>query len=160
MIILDDAEMQKSACNEVEPELELLKSRSQSRERPGSRGSETSQASSRQGTLMSRSASNVPELEAVEVPDSLKTMIEGLRKIEDEPLEDESDPEYKSRDPKEIYPRPASQARPQSAQSTGFSHLDEFERKLAEMESELDHEEMKRGAVVEQEEEGGVSRSG
>ena len=27
-----------------------------------------------------------------------------------------------------------------SAASTGFSHLDEFERKLAEMESELDHE--------------------
>ena len=36
MIILDDAE--KSGRNEVEPELELLKSRSQSRERPGSRG--------------------------------------------------------------------------------------------------------------------------
>ena len=34
----------------------------------------------------------------------------------------------------------ASQARPISAASTGFSHLDEFERKLAEMESELDHE--------------------
>ena len=47
MIILDDAEMQKPGCNEVEPELELLKSRSQSRERPGSRGSQTSQASSR-----------------------------------------------------------------------------------------------------------------
>ncbi len=45
MIILDDAE--KSGRNEVEPELELLKSRSQSRERPGSRGSQTSQASSR-----------------------------------------------------------------------------------------------------------------
>ena len=43
MIILDDAE--KSGRNEVEPELELLKSRSQSRERPGSRGSQTSQAS-------------------------------------------------------------------------------------------------------------------
>ena len=27
-----------------------------------------------------------------------------------------------------------------SAASTGFSHLDEFERKLAEMESELDHD--------------------
>ena len=48
MIILDDADMQKAASrNEVEPELELLKSRSQSRERPGSRGSQTSQASSR-----------------------------------------------------------------------------------------------------------------
>ena len=45
MIILDDAE--KSGRNEIEPELELLKSRSQSRERPGSRGSQTSQASSR-----------------------------------------------------------------------------------------------------------------
>ena len=45
MIILDDAE--KSGRNEVEPELEMLKSRSQSRERPGSRGSQTSQASSR-----------------------------------------------------------------------------------------------------------------
>ena len=45
MIILDDAE--KSGRNDVEPELELLKSRSQSRERPGSRGSQTSQASSR-----------------------------------------------------------------------------------------------------------------
>ena len=45
MIILDDAEMQKSGRNEAEPELEALKSRSQSRERPGSRGSQTSQSS-------------------------------------------------------------------------------------------------------------------
>ena len=45
MIILDDAEMQKSGRDEAEPELEALKSRSQSRERPGSRGSQTSQSS-------------------------------------------------------------------------------------------------------------------
>ena len=45
MIILDDVEMQKSGRNEAEPELEALKSRSQSRERPGSRGSQTSQSS-------------------------------------------------------------------------------------------------------------------
>ena len=45
MIILDDVEMQKSGRNEAEPELEVLKSRSQSRERPGSRGSQTSQSS-------------------------------------------------------------------------------------------------------------------
>merc|ERR1719270_549005 len=141
MIILDDVEMQKSGRNEAEPELEALKSRSQSRERPGSRSSQTSQ-SSRQGVLKSRSASNVPELEAVEVPDSLKTMIEGLRKMEEEG-EDEGDlarPRSGAREPKEEFPRPLSQARPISAASTGFSHLDEFERKLAEMESELDHE--------------------
>jgi len=141
MIILDDVEMQKSGRNEAEPELEVLKSRSQSRERPGSRGSQTSQ-SSRQGVLKSRSASNVPELEAVEVPDSLKTMIEGLRKMEEEG-DDEVDlarPRSGAREPKEEFPRPMSQARPISAASTGFSHLDEFERKLAEMESELDHE--------------------
>ena len=65
MIVLDDAEMEKLIGQE-----ELMKSRSQSHERPGSRGSQSSQASSRQGAkgdFKSRSASNVPELESVEV---------------------------------------------------------------------------------------------
>merc|ERR1711974_176456 len=83
-----------------------------------------------------------PRIRGVEVPDSLKSMIEGLRKMEEEG-EDEIDlarPRSGGREPKEEFPRPLSQGRPMSAASTGFSHLDEFERKLAEMESELDHD--------------------
>jgi len=134
MIILDDAEMKR---------LDDGESQSQSHSRPGSRGSQTSQASSRQGVLKSRSASNVPELESVEVPDSLKTMIEGLRRMEDEDEEEELTRPRSGggREPKEEFPRPLSQARPRSSASTGYSHLDEFERKLAEMEDELVNEE-------------------
>jgi len=81
----------------------------------------------------------VPELESVEVPDSLKTMIEGLRRMEDEDEEEElmRPRSGGGREPKEEFPRPLSQARPRSSASTGYSHLDEFERKLAEMEDEL-----------------------
>ena len=87
----------------------------------------------RQGVLKSRSASNVPELEAVEVkyfieiytstafyffpqkvPDSLKSMIEGLRKMEEEG-DDEIDlarPRSGGREPREEFPRPLSQVKP------------------------------------------------
>ena len=53
-------------------------------------------------------------LSSKKVPDSLKTMIEGLRKMEEEG-DDEVDlarPRSGAREPKEEFPRPLSQVKP------------------------------------------------
>ena len=101
-----------------EAELSAIKSRSESRERPGSlpglktrRGSDDKYPRS---LIKSRSGSNVPELETIQDEFSREQpQNSGKRSL--------------SRDRKEE-PRPAS---------TGYTQLDEFERKLMEMESEL-----------------------
>eukprot|EP00092_Neocalanus_flemingeri_P010785 GFUD01011614.1.p1 GENE.GFUD01011614.1~~GFUD01011614.1.p1 ORF type:complete len:1750 (+),score=541.73 GFUD01011614.1:94-5343(+) len=98
----------------------LDKDRSESKERAGSRGSQGSGSSA-------VSKPGVPELEIVDLPPSIKQMIDGMKGLQEELLEKEDfgimlKPES---------PRPAS---------TGFSRLDEFERKLAEMEHELENE--------------------
>jgi len=101
-----------------EAELAAIKSRSESRERPGSlpglktrRGSDDKYPKS---LNKSRSGSNVPELETIQDEFSREQQQNsGKRSL--------------SRDRKEE-PRPAS---------TGYTQLDEFERKLMEMESEL-----------------------
>ena len=56
----------------------------------------------------------VTSLSSKKVPDSLKTMIEGLRKMEEEG-DDEVDlarPRSGAREPKEEFPRPLSQVKP------------------------------------------------
>jgi len=92
-------------------------SRSISRERAGSQGS-------KQTTETNRLDSGVPELEIVEKDHEI--IKNQTAEVPDEDFEDR---------------RPlSSAARPPS--STGFSHLDEFERRLAEMENELESEEV------------------
>merc|ERR1719210_2130568 len=89
------------------------KSRSQSRERPGSR---TSQGSfkGRSDLERKKSASQVPELETIEIPASLKEKLEQI---------EQNEPIYKSSE-RQDSPRP-----PSRPSSTGYSHLDEFQRK-------------------------------
>ena len=123
MIIIGDNNM----MDDEDQELAAIKSRSQSRERPGflplksRRGSDDifpkSLNKSRSGSI-----SNVPELET----------------IQDEILNESSVKISISQDLEEE-PRPAS---------TGYTHLDEFERKLIEMESEL-VEEVAEGDMAE-----------
>merc|ERR1719233_944492 len=90
-----------------------------------------------------KSSSMVPELEIVEMPHDLRKKFEGMESDIDY-LKDSHDNfmkiKYDGQDRADS-PRPPSQNRPSS---TGFTHLDEFERKLAAMESELASEEEKR----------------
>jgi hypothetical protein len=125
MIIIED-----HLQDELEPELEALKSRSASRERPRSRGGLGAEAvpgsrpSSKRSMLedkyptsltKSRSGSGVPELEAVVGRGRRGSGEQWGQEITAGILDDSNRPS-----------------------STGFTHLDEFERKLAEMETELD----------------------
>jgi hypothetical protein len=122
MIILDD-----HLQDEPEPELEALKSRSASRERPQSRsgiqrgGAAPGSRPNSKRTMVedkypnsltkSRSGSGVPELEAVA---GRGRSASGER-----------------------WPSIAAEGSSRPS-STGFTHLDEFERKLAEMETEME----------------------
>ena len=101
------------------------KSRSQSKERPSSRSS----VGSGKGILemereRKKSSSLVPELETLEIPSSLKEKLDKMEQLEPPVRSERKDS-----------PRP-----PSRPSSTGFSHLDEFERKLAEMEDELEQD--------------------
>jgi len=128
MIILDD-----HLQDEPEPELEALKSRSASRERPQSRsGAQRGEAAlgsrpNSKRTMLedkypnsltkSRSGSGVPELEAV---------VGRGRSASGERW-----PSIANSAAGEAGSRPSS---------TGFTHLDEFERKLAAMETEMEEQ--------------------
>jgi len=119
MIILDTDQQQP----EYEDKQSLsVKSRSASKERPGSRSSLGSSSSA-------VSKPGFPELEVVDLPPSIKKMIVGMKGLEEGTIEKEDFEIVKKQD----------SARARSA-STGFSHLDEFERKLAEMEHDLENE--------------------
>merc|ERR1719259_174174 len=72
-----------------------------------------------------KSASLVPELETIDIPASLKEKLESI----------EHPQEYPRRHSTERQDSPRPPSRPPS---TGYTHLDEFERKLAEMETELE----------------------
>jgi len=131
--------------DENEDELFIVFDRAQSNERASSRTSETSNSSfkAQQETDRKKSSSMVPELEIVEMPNELRKRFEGMESDIDY-LKDSQDNFAKIRydgQERADSPRPPSQNRPSS---TGFSHLDEFERKLAAMESELASEEEKR----------------
>ena len=152
MIILDDEEhgdhqlMMQQQEDEFEPELEALKSRSASRERPRSRGAAGKEAAagSRSGSsskrpimqedkyptsllTKSRSGSGVPELEAV-----TSSMGHSHRSASGERWPSAAAAGVSA----------AGEEAEQRPSSTGFTHLDEFERKLAEMETELEDEPM------------------
>jgi len=99
-----------------------VKSRSASKERPGSRSSLGSSSSA-------VSKPGFPELEVVDLPPSIKKMIDGMKGLEEGTTGEEDFDIVKKQEP----------TRARSA-STGFSHLDEFERKLAEMEHDLENE--------------------
>ena len=126
MIIIGDNNM----MDDEDQELAAIKSRSQSRERPGflplksRRGSDDifpkSLNKSRSGSI-----SNVPELETIQDEILNESQTSSVKISISQDLEEE--------------PRPAS---------TGYTHLDEFERKLIEMESEL-VEEVAEGDMAE-----------
>ena len=123
--------------SKIEETVVVQKSRSQSKERPGSR---TSQGSFKGRTDPERkkSASQVPELETIEIPSSLKEKLEQI---------EQSEPVYKKTSgERQDSPRP-----PSRPSSTGYTHLDEFERKLAEMETELEEEASKKTTTEDQE---------
>ena len=92
-----------------------------SQERPGSRTSIGSHKSDH-NIDRKKSSSLVPELETVEVPRELKEKLDRIENsdVRGRPLE------------RRDSPRP-----PSRPSSTGYTHLDEFERKLAEMEDDL-----------------------
>lgn len=92
--------------------------------RPGSRTSVGS-GKGRHESERKKSSSLVPELETLEIPSGLKERLDKMEKLET-PVKSE----------RKDSPRP-----PSRPSSTGFSHLDEFERKLAEMEDELNYDE-------------------
>eukprot|EP00092_Neocalanus_flemingeri_P023379 GFUD01025348.1.p1 GENE.GFUD01025348.1~~GFUD01025348.1.p1 ORF type:complete len:1584 (+),score=477.54 GFUD01025348.1:160-4911(+) len=116
MIILDDEEPELLALGTV-------KSRSQSKDR---QRYINSASLTKTGVKKSRSASGVPELEVVEQSSLLRQIMDDMQDIDT------------VNDKQITSPRQHSQNR---HSSTGFSHLDEFERKLAEMEQELANEE-------------------
>jgi len=118
MIILDT---NQQLPGDEEKEL-LVKSRSTSKDRPGSRGSQGSSSSA-------VSKPGVPELEVVNLPTSIQKMIDDMKELEEGLIEKEDKASIR----KQISPRARSS-------STGFSHLDQFERKLAEMEHDLEKE--------------------
>ena len=95
--------------------------RPHSQERPGSRTSIGSHKSDH-NIERKKSSSLVPELETVEVPRELKEKLDRIESsdVRGRPLE------------RRDSPRP-----PSRPSSTGYTHLDEFERKLAEMEDDL-----------------------
>ena len=70
------------------------------------------------------STSGVPELETVEVKSPMKKTIGDFNGLNRQSYESDMDSQSNHR-----------------SMSTGFSHLDEFERRLAEMEQELENEE-------------------
>lgn len=119
MIILD-TDQQLPEYEDKQPL--SVKSRSASKERPGSRSSQGSSSSA-------VSKPGFPELEIVDLPPSIKKMIDGMKGLEEGTTEKEDFDTVKTQD----------STRARSA-STGFSHLDEFERKLAEMEHDLENE--------------------
>ena len=127
---------------ENEDELFIVLDRPQSKDRPSSRTSEGSYNSKevRTETDRKKSSSMVPELEVVEMPQALKQKFEEMESDMDY-LKDAHDNfkkmQYDGNDRADS-PRPLSQNRPSS---TGFTHLDDFEMKLAAMESELANEE-------------------
>ena len=124
-ISFDDDFQPETLDQKKENDEASLKSRSQSRERPGSRSSLGS-LKGPQDHDRKKSSSLVPELETIEIPASLK---EKLDRIE------QSEPNSKYEKERADSPRP-----PSRPSSTGFSQLDEFERKLAEMETELQNQ--------------------
>ena len=100
---------------------EKEQSKSHSQERPSSRTSIGSQKSDH-NIDRKKSSSLVPELETVEVPRELKEKLDRIENsdVRGRPLE------------RRDSPRP-----PSRPSSTGYTQLDEFERKLAEMEDDL-----------------------
>ena len=126
--------------DDFQPELPMdsmeiqAKSRSQSKERPGSRSSMGSMKD-RHSIERKKSASLVPELETIDIPASLKEKLESIEHPQEYPRRHSTE--------RQDSPRPSSRP-PSRPPSTGYTHLDEFERKLAEMETELETEEKTR----------------
>merc|ERR1712198_732613 len=122
--------------DDFQPELPMdsmeiqAKSRSQSKERPGSRSSLGSMKD-RHSIERKKSASLVPELETIDIPASLKEKLESIEHPQEYPRRHSTE--------RQDSPRPSSRP-PSRPPSTGYTHLDEFERKLAEMETELETE--------------------
>ena len=125
-ISFDDDYHPESMDNQMNLEENVVsseKSRSQSKERPSSRTSVGSKGRSEQERK--KSSSLVPELETIEIPVSLKEKLDRI---------DQNDIKVHSNE------RPDSPRPPSRPPSTGYTHLDEFERKLAEMEDELERD--------------------
>ena len=125
-ISFDDDYHPESMDNQMNLEENVVsseKSRSQSKERPSSRSSVGSKGRSEQERK--KSSSLVPELETIEIPVSLKEKLDRI---------DQNDIKVHSNE------RPDSPRPPSRPPSTGYTHLDEFERKLAEMEDELERD--------------------
>jgi len=149
-IVLDSDTQLTEEDDSSAPYKNVHKQRPYSKERPSSRSSQASNQSLKvqSETDRKKSSSVVPELEIVEMPHFIRKKKEDLQ---DNLIQRKSDEfENSGQIDRADSPRPPSQNRPLS---TGFTHLDDFERKLAAMESELEHEEIKQQEIHKNEKE-------
>ena len=128
----------------TDEDITLNRNRPLPKERPNSRISQSSNISFKAQTEKDRkkSSSIVPELEIVEMPDALKQKFEDIEG-DVEFLKDAHNSFKKIQyDGNERADSPRPSSRPSRPSSTGFTHLDDFEKKLAAMDMNIQTEEM------------------